>query len=214
VPELSFTVERAEAGGAAASPQIVFHLRVENATPERIQTIVLQSQIQIETTRRSYTADEKEGLLDLFGASERWGKTLRAMLWTRANVTVPAFERTTVVELPVPCTFDFNVAATKYFHSLKGGEVPLLLLFSGSVFYESELGLRVDQIPWDREAKFRLKTEIWREMMDIYYPNLAWLCLRRDAFERLYAYKVTHGIPTWEQAIERLLPKIEENVPS
>jgi Family of unknown function (DUF6084) len=42
-------------------------------------------------------------------------------------------------------------------------------------------------------------------MMDIYYPNSAWLRLRRDAFERLYQYKRRRGIPTWEQALESLL---------
>jgi len=41
--------------------------------------------------------------------------------------------------------------------------------------------------------------------MDSYYPNSAWLSLRRDVFERLYEYKTLHGIPTWEQAIERML---------
>ncbi len=39
--------------------------------------------------------------------------------------------------------------------------------------------------------------------MDAYYPNSAWLCLRRDVFEELHRFKVEHGIPTWEQAIEQ-----------
>jgi hypothetical protein len=47
-------------------------------------------------------------------------------------------------------------------------------------------------------------------MMDIYYPNSAWLCLRRDVFERIYQYKVERGIPTWEQALESMLPVLEE----
>jgi hypothetical protein len=42
-------------------------------------------------------------------------------------------------------------------------------------------------------------------MMDAYYPNTAWLCQRRDAFEELLRFKVDRGIPTWEQAIETLL---------
>jgi hypothetical protein len=42
-------------------------------------------------------------------------------------------------------------------------------------------------------------------MMDSYYPNTAWLCLRRDIFERVYEYKVRHGIATWEQALENML---------
>jgi hypothetical protein len=50
-----------------------------------------------------------------------------------------------------------------------------------------------------------MPVKIWREMMDAYYPNTAWLCLRRDIFERVYEYKVQHGIPSWEQALESLL---------
>jgi hypothetical protein len=112
-----------------------------------------------------------------------------------------------MVDLQVPCTFDFNVAATKYFHGVSGGDIPLNLLFSGTVFYAgAERALQVAPISWDKEARFRLPVQTWREMMDIYYPNSAWLSLRRDVFERIYQYKVSRGIPTWEETIESLLP--------
>jgi hypothetical protein len=117
-----------------------------------------------------------------------------------------------VVDLPVPCTFDFNVAATKYFHGLADGDVPLSFLFSGTVFYaDADDDLQVAPIPWDKEARFRLPVKAWHEMMDIYYPNTAWLCLRRDVFESLYQYKVARGIPTWEQMLESILPTLEES---
>ena len=142
-------------------------------------------------------------------------QTQRPMLWTHARVTVPAFAESIVVDLPVPCTFDFNVAATKYFYALEEGEVPLCLLFSGTVFYEAEEeGLQVGQIPWDKETNFRLPVRVWKEMMDHYYPNSAWLCLRKDVFDRLYRYKMRRGLPTWEQALESLLPAAEEQVKS
>jgi hypothetical protein len=119
---------------------------------------------------------------------------------------VPQFKESTVVDLPVPCTFDFNVAATKYFAALAEGDVPLNLMFSGTIFYEAVAeGLQVEQISWDRETKFRLPVRVWKEMMDVYYPNSAWLCLQRDVFEKLAQYKKDRGIPTWEQALERLL---------
>jgi Family of unknown function (DUF6084) len=108
----------------------------------------------------------------------------------------------------LPCTFDFNVAATKYFHGLESGEIPLCVLFSGTLFYSNlDDQLQMTQIPWDREANYRLPLQIWKQMMDEHYPNSAWLCLQRDAFERLYRYKVRHGIPTWEQLIERVVPE-------
>jgi hypothetical protein len=119
---------------------------------------------------------------------------------------VTSFQGSTLVEMPVPCTFDFNVAATKYFAGLEDGEVPLLLLFSGTVFYEAGDGaLQVAQISWEKEAKYRLPVRVWQEMMDFYYPNIVWLSLRRDVFDRLAQYKMGRGIPTWEQALESLL---------
>jgi hypothetical protein len=42
-------------------------------------------------------------------------------------------------------------------------------------------------------------------MIDHYYPETAWLCVRRDVFDRLRSYKARHGIPTWEQTLERML---------
>lgn len=207
MPDLSFEIEGAETVPFSASPLLAFKLRIANANPEvLIQSVVLRCQIQIETTRRRYSAEEQDSLADLFGAPERWGDTLRAMLWTHANVTVPPFQGVTLVDLPVPCSFDFNVAATKYFAGLEAGEVPLNLMFSGTVFYESgDGGLQVEQIPWDREAKYRLPISVWQQMMDHYYPNTAWLCLRRDVFEKLLRYKVEQGIPTWEQTVEKLV---------
>ena len=119
---------------------------------------------------------------------------------------VPRFTGTRRVSLEVPCTFDFNVAATKYFDGVSDGVIPLILMFSGSVFYADEEGaLRVSPIAWDKEARFRLPVAVWRGMMDLYYPNMAWLNLRRDVFERLHEYKVRHGIPTWEETMERIL---------
>ncbi len=207
MPDLSFQVEGAEAVPYAAAPLLSFRLRITNADPaEAIQSVALRCQIQIESTHRKYGEREQRKLLDLFGAPERWSRTLRAMLWTHASAAVTSFQGTTEVDLPVACTFDFNVAAAKYFAALEDGEVPLNLMFSGTIFYESAGGgLQVEQIPWDREAKYRLPVRIWKEMMDIYYPNSAWLCLRRDIFDRLAQYKMDRGIPTWEQALESLI---------
>jgi hypothetical protein len=215
VPDLSFQIEGAEAVPYAAAPLLSFKLRLANADAgEQIQTVALRCQIQIESTKRQYTAEEKGRLRDLFGEPERWGHTLRAMLWTHASVIVTPFAGETVVELPVPCTFDFNVAAAKYFAGLEGGEVPLNLMFSGTVFYEtSDRGLQVEQIPWDREAHYRLPVSVWNEMMDHYYPNGAWLRLRRDVFDRLHDYKMSRGIPTWEQALDSLLKNEEGAAP-
>ncbi len=212
MPDLRFQIEKAEPQRFTVAPTLLFKLRITNAvSSEVVHSVALRCQIQLEVTRRQYSAEDQNQLRDLFGETERWGQTLKTMLWTHASVVAPAFQDTVVVDLPVPCTFDFNVAATKYFHGLAEGDVPLCFLFSGTVFYADGGGaLQVAPIPWDKEARFRLPVKSWHEMMDIYYPNTAWLCLRRDVFERLYQYKVEHGIPTWEQALESILPALEE----
>lgn len=213
MPDLSFQIESAEAATFTAAPQLAFKLRITNAAAtETIHTVALRCQIQIEVTRRRYSTKDQESLLDLFGEPDRWGQTLRSLLWTHTSVVVPAFQGSTVADVPVPCTFDFNVAATKYFHGLTDGDVPLCFLFSGTVFYaQADGALQVAPISWTKEARFKLPVSIWREMMDSFYPNSAWLCLRRDVFQRLYQYKVNRGIPTWEQALESVLP-VEETV--
>lgn len=207
MPDLTFKIEGAEVAKFTAAPQINLKLHLLNANPlEVIHSVTLRSQIQIEVTRRRYTAEDQEKLRDLFGEPERWGQTLRNLLWTHVNVNVPSFQGSTVVDLPVPCTFDFNVGATKYFHGLGDGDVPLCVMFSGTVFYAHDAGsMQVAPISWDKEVHFSLPVKVWRDMMDSYYPNSAWLCLRRDVFERLYEYKVRNGIPTWEEAIESML---------
>lgn len=208
MPDLNFEILKAEPLQYAASPQLFFKVGVTNADEdETIQNVALRCQIQIEPTRRRYSPEEQERLRDLFGEPSRWGETVRTMLWTHSNVTVPPFTGSITVDLPVHCTFDFNVAATKYFAGLEDDEIPLLLQFSGTVFYAGEDGaLQISQISWEKEAKYRLPVRVWREMMEMYYPNSAWLNLRRDVFDRLYMYKVRRGIPTWEQTLESILP--------
>jgi len=209
MPDLSFQIEGASVLPFAATPTLAFRLKVSNALAnETIHTIALRCQIQIEVTRRRYTPEEQEGMLDLFGTPDRWSQTLRSLLWTNLNMVIPAFAgASTVADLHVPCTFDFNVAATKYFDGLTEGDIPLNILFSGTVFYAPpDCGLQVAPISWEQEEKFKLPVKVWREMMDSYYPNSVCISLRRDVFDRLHRYKMQHGIPTWEQALEEVLP--------
>ncbi|MBA2410351.1 MAG: hypothetical protein H0V62_11520 [Gammaproteobacteria bacterium] len=207
MPELDFTVEDARPEPYAAAPLLVFKLRIRNTTPTvSIRNVMLQCQLRIDATRRQYGAQDRDRLVDLFGAPERWGQTVHSQLWTHVTALVPRFDETSVVDLPVPCSFDFNVATTKYIYGLADGEVPLEFMFSGTVFYEGAEGqLQLDQISWSKEAAYRLPVKVWQTMMDLYYPNCAWLRLSRDAFDRLYRYKRERGLTSWEQAIAQLL---------
>lgn len=205
MPELQFQIEGAEAMANAASPQIVFKVRITNSDPQPVHSIALRVQVQIEPVRRRYTPQEQEHLKDLFGQPERWSTSLHPLLWANVSINVTGFTASRVIDVPVPCTFDFNVAITKYIYGLEDGELPTSLLFSGTVFYAGGVGLQVAQIPWDREASYRLPVRVWKEMMDAHYPNAGWIALRRDVFERLYEFKSQHGFSTWEQTLERLL---------
>jgi hypothetical protein len=214
MPELVLTIEGAEVVQYAAAPLLAFKLRIaSNPSDQIIHTVALRAQIQIEATRRKYDANEQARLADLFGEPDRWGQTLRSMLWTHASVVVPRFTGSTVAVISVPCTFDFNVAATKYFHGVTSGDLPLCFQFSGTVFYQGEdETLQVAPISWDKEAKFRLPVKVWKDLMHAYYPNSTWLALHKDAFEKLCQFKVREGIPTWEEALERALNALPETV--
>lgn len=205
MPDLHFSIEGAEAASNTVTPQITFKLRINNSEIQPVHSVALRVQVQIEPVRRRYTLQEQERLKELFGEPERWSTSLHPLLWMNANLNVSGFAGSTIIDFQVPCTFDFNVAVTKYIYGLDNGELPISFLFSGTVFYAGTVGLQVAQIPWDREASYRLPVRVWQEMMDRFYPNTAWIALRRDVFERLYEYKSRYGLPTWEQTLERMM---------
>ena len=213
---MNFAIEGAQSIQFAAAPAIGFTLRVTNSRPtQSVESIALRCQILIESQRRHYAPAERPGLRDLFGEPERWGQTLKPLLWTHANVTVPAFTGSITAEAPVPCSFDFNIAATKYFYAIEDGDIPLVFQFSGTIFTCTPEGsMQIEQVGWDKEARFRMPARVWRDMMDHYYPNSAWLRLRRDVFDRLSDYKQSHGLATFEQAIESLVPAREKGAAS
>jgi Family of unknown function (DUF6084) len=213
MPDLDFQVTGIEPSARGLTPLLHFNLEISNQpVTEQIQAVMVQAQIQIQAPQRPYNDREKERLEDLFGTPDRWGQTLRNRLWAHASATVRPFSGSTETVLPVQCTYDFNVIATKYFYALEGGEVPLLFLFSGTIFYAGPGGgLQVQQISWDQECAYRMPVRVWAELMNYHYPNSAWLSLGRDVFDKLTAFKRRHGLLTWDQTIERLLtPETKE----
>ncbi len=212
MPDLSFRIESAEALAYAAAPMIALKLRISSVPEDQaVHTIALRCQVQIDPAKRRYSSQEQSRLHDLYGEPSRWAQTVKPLHWMNTSVTVPSFAGATSVDLELPCSFDFNLAATKYFHAIEAGEVPLTVMFSGTIFYaESDGRLQATQVPWDREASYRLPVAVWKQMMDAHYPNAAWLCLQRDLFEKLLDYKVRNGIPTFERALEELLARENE----
>lgn len=205
-PQLTFAIEDGGALEYAAVPTLRFGLRVESSMP--VRSLALNLQVRIAATRRAYSEEEREGLVELFGGSGDWGRNLRSLHWTNLAVQVGPFSDSTLVEVPLTCTYDLEVTAARYFHGLEDGEVPLEFLFAGSVFFADDDGrLQVRPIAWNQDAEFRLPLAAWREMMDRHFPGQAWLRLERSAFDRLYAYRARNTLLSWEETLDSLLPE-------
>jgi Family of unknown function (DUF6084) len=205
VGELSFECLDAQPDRYAVTPILLFKLRIADTDGDAVDAIALRCQIRIEPQRRRYAIAEEDRLLDLFGGPARWGETVKPFQFATISHMVPGFAGSTTVDLPVPCTYDFEVASTKYFQALEDGEIPLLLLFSGSVFSRGENGIVVHQVPWDREAAYRLPVAVWRALMDLNFPNSAWIRLNRGTLDALQRFKAVQALPTWDRALEVLL---------
>ncbi len=205
-PELAFRVEGLAPLTPAAAPTLCFTLGIDAAGAQPIRSVMLQTQLQIAARRRRYDAGAEAQLFELFGEPERWGTTLRTLPWTQVTTVVPAFSGSTTVELRVPCTYDFEVAASRYLLALHDGEVPLELLFSGTLFYADEDGrLQAGQISWNQEAEYAMPIAVWRATMDNHFPGCGWLRVGSESFARLASYRSRHALATWDDVVDRLL---------
>jgi hypothetical protein len=203
-PELEFSVFEVGVAAGTAAPTICFGLRVDAAGRE-VRSLALNVQLRIDAARRRYAPEDEKRLLELFGGRERWGQTLRSLLWANISITVPRFVGHSDVQLHIPATYDFDVLAAKYLNALGDGEVPVELLFSGTLFYQEGARLQAAPVSWEREARAAVPVAVWREALDQAFPGEAWLRVRRDVFERLWAYRAAGALPSWEATIDELL---------
>lgn len=204
--ELVFDVLDAVPERFAAAPHLLFRMRVSETSGAVVHAIALRCQLRIEPQRRPYDALEQEALADLFGTADRYGSTLKPFLWTHATALVQGFEGAREFDLPVACTYDFDVSATKYIHGLHDGDIPVVLLFSGTVFTKGANGFAVEQLSWSLEAEHRLPVSVWRELMDIYFPGGGWIRLDRETIDALARYRAARGLTSWEETVAALLP--------
>jgi hypothetical protein len=210
---LSFEVVGARPERYAAEPTLMLELRITEADDRAVHAIALKCQIRIEPQRRRYEAAAQEKLLELFGETPRWGDSLRPFLWTHVATTVAGFRGATTIELPITCTYDFEIAASKYLHALDDGVVPLVLCFSGTAFTATDAGFSATPISWDQNSSFLLPVDAWRATMDLYFPNSGWLRVSRDTLDALQHYKATQALPTWDQTLARLLKQAGDDEP-
>jgi hypothetical protein len=210
---LAFAVLDVFAEPYTVIPQLTARLRIEADGDERIHAIVLRCQVRIEPQRRHYDDAERDGLRGLFGERDRWPDTLKPFQWMQCNTTVQGFTGATEADLALPCTYDFDVIGSRYLHALGDGEVPLTLLFSGTVFTRGANGFGVRQVPWDCEARHRMPVAVWRRMIDFHFPNSGWIRLDQDVLDRIADFRARRGLISWDETVGTLLAEMDEVVP-
>jgi hypothetical protein len=208
--ELSFTCLDVQPERYAIAPTLLFRLRIDGAAGQRVKAIALRCQIRIEPGRRGYSEQEGERLGELFGERGRWGDTLKPFQFANTSTVIASFTDSIEADVAVPCSYDMEVAAGRYFHALEDGEIPFILLFSGTVFGDSEQSLWIQQVPWHAEAHYRMPVAVWREMMDIHFPGSGWLRLRRDTIDALADFRTTRALPGWDDTIIAVLDAARE----
>ena len=211
--ELVFDCTNAGIDPYAAAPTVVFRLRIAETTGQPIGGISLRVQFRIEPLKRRYADSEAARIGDLFGERARWGDTMKPMQFANVAQMVPPFSGSIEVDVPVPLTYDFEVATAKYFHGLDDGEIPFVILFSGTTFLDQRGSLSIEQIPWHKETSYRLPVSVWREAMDVHFPNSTWLRISRDTLDSLQRFKSRLTLPTWDETIEALLRQAGEPSP-
>jgi hypothetical protein len=213
VAELAFDCLGAHPDRYAVVPSMSMSLRISETTGQRIDAIALRCQIRIEPSRRRYSDAEAERLNDLFGETQRWAETLRPVQFTNVSIMVPGFSGSVEIDLPVPLSYDLEIGSTRYFAGLEGGEVPLLLLFSGTVFATVDGRLSVQQVPWSKEASYRLPVSLWREAIEAHFPGTAWIKMSLGTLDELQRFKASRALPTWEATIQALLALVAADRP-
>ena len=202
-PEPTFEVLGNEPVAHAAAPMMRFTLRVSEALP--VHAIALSAQINIDPARRRYDEATRERLVELFGPPERWATTTRSFLWTQVGALVPRFEGSTEFALTVPCTYDLELSAAKYFYSLPDGEIPLSFHFSGTILYGEDGRVQIGMVPWSCSARYRLAVGEWKRMMALYYPGGGWVRLQASTLDRLQERKAAEGLPSFDACVAELL---------
>lgn len=190
----------------AATPMLALDLQVSEHSGREVYMVALTIQLMIEPARREYDDATRTRLIELFGAPERWAVTTRSLVWSKLDVLVPAFTASTTVTVPIACSYDLELAAAKYLHSLPDGVAPLALHFNGLVYYRGpDGGLQMVLVPWTKSVDFRMPVAVWRETVEHYYPNTGWIAVRSQTLEALQDEKRERGLATLDACVAALL---------
>ena len=198
---VSFEVVGARVEAYAAVPTLMLRLRITAADGEPVHAIALRCQIMIEPKRRHYDPDEEHRLTELFGETPRWGDTLRPFLWTNVSHHGRRLHR------------HHRDRPADHVHVRlrdRRGQVHALARRRRDPDRRDVLrhgvrtqrrGLNAAPVSWSEEASYRLPVSLWRDMMDLYFPNTGWLRLRRETLDALQRYKAERALLTWDETV-------------
>ncbi|WP_367325537.1 DUF6084 family protein [Streptomyces sp. HUAS ZL42] len=208
-PVLAFAVTGAEEERFTAVPTLRFGLEIARTAGLPVGSVALTAVVRIDVARRRYDPRAQEALGELFGTPEQWATSMRPLTWTRTTVHVPAFDDRTTVQIPVECSYDTELAVTKYLRAVgDDGDVPLDFLFSGTVFHRAPggPGLAASRISWsDGNTRYALPAALWHSLTDRHHAGSPWLRLSRETFDRLDAYRARHVLVSPDDAVRVLL---------
>ncbi len=201
----TFAVKEIVVDRYAAEPQLIARLDLAQGGGDPVHALALRCQVRIEPQRRGYDEREGIGLRGQFGERDRWSQTLKPFLWMQCSTMVQGFRDATEIELPLPCTYDFEVVGSRYLHALGEGSAPLVLMFTGTAFTKGENGFGVEQLPWDAEARYQLPVSVWKELIATHYPGTGWVRLDHATITALEEHRSRHGHLSWDETLAALL---------
>jgi hypothetical protein len=207
-PAPEFAIARAAHVPFAASPTMLFEAIATEPTGAVIQSIALTAQVMIEPARRGYDPQTRARLTELFGPPASWAPSTSGLPWARVTAAVPGFSGETRFSLEVPCTYDLEVAAAKYFYAVEDGEVPLTFHFNGNVFfYGADSRLQVMPISWTTSSQYRMPVAVWRTMIAEHYPGGGWIRLSDETLRTLHELRAQRGLPSLDACVAELLER-------
>jgi hypothetical protein len=190
----------------SATPTMRFEALAREPDGRSIQSIGLTVQVMIDPARRGYDPETRGRLAELFGPPERWTPSTSGLAWARVAATVPGFTGETTFGLELPCTYDLEVAAAKYFYALADGFVPLSFHFNGNVFYAGEDGrLQMTPISWSTSAQYQMPIAAWRAMIAEHYPGGGWIRVADDTLAALHERRAQRGLSSVDALLHELL---------
>jgi hypothetical protein len=208
VPAPEFAVTGAVHVPFAATPTMRFEAAVTEPEGVEVQSIALTAQVMIDPARRGYDPETRERLAELFGPPASWTPSTSGLAWARVAAAVPGFSGSGAFAMEVPCTYDLEVAAAKYFYAVRDGLVPLSFHFNGNVFYRGDgptHPLMVVPVAWSSTAQYSMPVATWRAMIAEHYPGGGWIRIDDETLAALNDRRAARGLGSFDDCVRELL---------